>query len=240
MTKIPLPLENEQRKLSGSFLRDVVYAAHDGIITTFAVVAGVVGAELSVGIVIVLGIANLVADGISMGVGNFLGLRSEQIFITNKRKGEEREIKTAPESERNEIREIYREKGFEGKLLEDIVKKITEDEDRWVHVMLHEELGLSHPEEIRPLRNGVFTFISFMLAGSIPLFAYLIPDLGNARFGISILLTLFALFSLGALRTAVMRGNILINALEVLFMGSLAGGAAYFIGFALRSLVGIS
>ena len=106
--------------------------------------------------------------------------------------------------------------------------------------MLHEELGLSHPEEIRPLRNGVFTFISFMLAGSIPLFAYLIPDLGNARFGISILLTLFALFSLGALRTAVMRGNILINALEVLFMGSLAGGAAYFIGFALRSLVGIS
>ena len=221
----------------GGILRDAVYAAHDGIITTFAVVAGVIGADLSGGIVLVLGIANLIADGISMGAGNFLGLRSEQTFIKSEHAAEKQEIEDVPEEEQNEIREIYREKGFEGALLEQIVNTITADKERWAHIMLHEELGLSHPEDIRTMRNALVTFLSFLMAGTVPLVPYLIPWFEDMRFPASIFFTAFALFFVGGIRTIVMRGNIMLNALEVLLIGSLSGIAAYVIGFALRSLV---
>jgi len=230
----------QKQSLGGGVLRDTVYAAHDGIITTFAVVAGVVGADLSAGIVLVLGIANLIADGISMGAGNFLGLRSEQAFITNELKIKEEEIKKNPERERAKIRAAYREKGFEGDVLERIVHTLCEDKERWAHAMLHETLDLSHPENIRPLRNASFTFSSFLLAGAVPLIAYFVPQFGDIRFGASIIFTAAALLSVGALRTIVMRGNVLRNALEILFVGSLAGMAAYAIGFALRAIVHVT
>lgn len=240
MTKPSVDIAESQHGPGGGIIRDAVYAGHDGIITTFAVIAGIVGADLSAGVAIVLGIANLVADGLSMGVGNFLGLQSEQIFVRRQEQIERKEIEDRPEEETEEIRQIYRDKGFEGELLEEIVKKITSDKDRWTHVMLHEELGLQHPEEIRPIRNGLITFGSFMISGAIPLLAYLIPTFSGMRFEASIGLTVMALAGLGAARSIVTRENPFFAALAVLLMGSLAGSAAYFIGFALRSLVHVS
>lgn len=226
-------------QVGGGLLRDAVYASHDGIITTFAVVAGVVGASLPVGVVIILGIANLVADGISMGVGNFLGLRSEQAYIRHQSRKAARTLETQPEREREKLRELYREKGFSGEELEKIVNILSESKKRWVHVMLHESLSLQHPEELKPRAHGTVTFVFFMIAGSVPLFAYVVPGLDGFRFELSIFLTALALLLLGAFRTAVMRGNLLANAFEVLFMGSLAGGAAYFIGALLRLFIDI-
>ncbi|MEX2373682.1 MAG: VIT1/CCC1 transporter family protein, partial [Dehalococcoidia bacterium] len=108
-----LAAEREQ-----SYLRDAVLGGIDGAVTTFAVVAGSIGASLPGGVVVVLGVANLLADGLSMGVGNFLGVRSEAQRREDVRREEHEEIRTAPGGEREEIRQIYAAKGFEGALLE--------------------------------------------------------------------------------------------------------------------------
>jgi len=125
-----------------SYLKDMVYGGIDGTITTFAVVSGVVGAELAPGIVVILGLANLFADGFSMAVSNFLGTKAEQQFLHMIRKEEENEIDLIPEGEREEIRQIYAAKGFEGELLEQVVDVITSNEQVWVDTMLLEEHGL--------------------------------------------------------------------------------------------------
>lgn len=231
----------ELHRLGGGIIKDVVYAAHDGIITTYAVVAGIVGASLPLEIVLILGLANLVADGLSMGFGNYLGSLSEKKYIESERKVEEQEVDDIPDVEREEIRAIYRAKGFDGELLEQVVAKITEDKKRWVDIMMREELDLADPEQLRPLRNGLVTFISFILAGMIPLLSYLpfvrVGDASNSPFWLASLLAAVALFAVGASRSLVTRVNPIMGGLEMLFIGGIAAVAAYGIGAFLRGIL---
>ena len=104
--------ESFHRTGVGGYLRDFVYGANDGIITTFAVVAGVAGANLSASVVLILGFANLLADGFSMAMSNYLGEKSNRDFVATERGREEWEVERLPEEEREEIRKIYRAKGF--------------------------------------------------------------------------------------------------------------------------------
>jgi VIT1/CCC1 family predicted Fe2+/Mn2+ transporter len=126
-----------------SYLRDFVYGAVDGVITTFAVVSGVAGAELSSGIIIILGSANLAADGFSMAVSNFLGTRAERERIERARQIEAEHIRLYPDGEREEIRQIFAAKGFSDKALEQAVELVTSDRKRWIDTMIQEEYGLS-------------------------------------------------------------------------------------------------
>src|SRR5687768_17500256 len=103
---------------SHSYLRDFVYGAVDGTVTTFAVVSGVAGAQLPARIVLVLGVANVVADGFSMAVGNFLATRAERQLLQQARRVEEQHVHDVPAGEREEIRQIYAGKGFTGHDLE--------------------------------------------------------------------------------------------------------------------------
>ena len=103
--------EEEHKESEGQYLGEFVYGAIDGTVTTFAVVSGATGASLSPIVVIILGFANLLADGFSMACGNFLSERSQRDFIEKERKREEWEIKAVPAGEREEIREIFRRHG---------------------------------------------------------------------------------------------------------------------------------
>ena len=156
-----------------SYLGDFVLGAVDGTVTTFAIVAGVVGAAQPNAVALVLGIANLLADGFSMAVGNYLSTKSERQIVDEVREREREHIEHVPEGEREEIRQIFASKGFEGDLLERIVDTITEDHGRWIDTMITEEHGLPL-ETPSPLRAGLVTFAAFVIAGFVPLCAVLL------------------------------------------------------------------
>ena len=121
---------------------DFIYGSIDGAVTTFAIVAGVMGASLPSTIILILGFANLFADGFSMAAANYQASKARNEFVEMKRKQEEWEIDNLEEQEREEIRDIYREKGFKDELLEDVVRIITSKRKVWIDTMMKEELGL--------------------------------------------------------------------------------------------------
>jgi VIT1/CCC1 family predicted Fe2+/Mn2+ transporter len=116
-------------------IKDFVYGATDGAVTIFAVVAGVIGASLSPSIVLILGFANLFADGFSMAIGNYLGTKARAEYIEKQRKREEWEIDNLVDQEKQEIRDIYKNKGFKEELLGEIVRVITSKRKTWVDTM---------------------------------------------------------------------------------------------------------
>jgi len=121
---------------------DFIYGSIDGAVTTFAIIAGVVGASLSPGIILILGFANLFADGFSMAAANYQASKARNQFIEMRRKQEEWEIDNLEEQEKEEIREIYKKKGFKDELLEEVVRTITSRRKVWVDTMMKEEVGL--------------------------------------------------------------------------------------------------
>ena len=223
-----------------SYLKDFIYGSIDGIVTTFAIVSGVIGAELSSGIIIILGLANLLADGFSMGVSNYLGTKSENELIDKAKSEELDHIKHYPEGEKEEIRQIFSKKGFSGDELENAVETITSDLNRWVETMLQDELGFSLSKK-SAIKSGLATLIAFILIGFIPLASFVInwmkPGIIEKPFLYSAVFTGIAFFLVGAYKTKFVGKNWFINGLEVLFVGGSAAFIAFYIGRLLKTLV---
>ena len=223
-----------------SYLRDFVYGAVDGTVTTFAVAAGSVGAGLRSSVVIILGVANLVADGFSMGAGNFLATRSDSQRRERARRDEEQHIRTFPEGEREEIRQIYAVKGFSGDELERVVEVITADRARWIETMLSEELGFpTNPPN--PLRAAASTFIAFVCFGFVPLVAFVMrssfPGFFAAAFTWSAVLTGVTFFGIGALKGRFVDQPWWRSGSETLAVGGVAAFLAFVVGAAIGSIV---
>ncbi|HEX8247170.1 MAG TPA: VIT1/CCC1 transporter family protein [Pyrinomonadaceae bacterium] len=216
-----------------NYIRDWIYGGIDGAVTTFAVVSGVAGAELSPVIVLILGFANLVADGFSMAASNFLGTRAEHEDYTRLKEIEYRHIRVHPEGEREEVRQIYRDKGFEGEELEKAVDLITADKDRWVQTMLTEEYGL--PTEIRSAWIAALsTFTAFVVCGLVPLVPYLFGVKNS--FYISSALTGVTFFIIGSVKSRWSTASWLRSGLETFLVGALAAILAYAVGVLLKGM----
>jgi VIT1/CCC1 family predicted Fe2+/Mn2+ transporter len=177
------------------------------------------------------------ADAISMAIGNYLSTKSEVEYINKEREREEWEIEHIPEGEINEIREIYRKKGFKGKDLERVVEVITSDKKVWVDTMMMQELGLTEADKT-PVKSGIATFIAFIISGCIPLIAFVlalfIPGLLNYSFLLSIILTASSLFVVGSMRSTITGTKWLISGIEMLLIGGLAAIVAYGVGYFLQ------
>jgi len=227
----------QERLASGakpSYLHDWVYGGIDGAVTTFAVVSGVIGAHLPLSTLLILGVANLIADGFSMAAANFLGTRSEQEELASFEEFERRQIERDPKGETEEIRQILITKGFQGDLLEQAVSVIVSDPDKWVHFMLSEEHGLA--SDVRPpLRAALSTFMSFFLCGAIPLAPFIIG--GSNAFVWSCFATAFTFFGIGSLKSRWSVRGWWISGLETLVLGSAAAALAFGVGVLLKKLV---
>jgi VIT1/CCC1 family predicted Fe2+/Mn2+ transporter len=216
-----------------SYLRDFIYGGIDGAVTTFAVVSGVAGARLASGIVVVLGLANLLADGFSMAASNYLGTKADEQQRDRLRRMEERHIDQVPDGEREEIRQIFASQGFAGQDLERAVGIVTADRRRWVDVMLKDEHGiaLTGPSS---LRSAAATFVAFLVVGLLPVLPFLIAASGRPLPGNlyvwSTILTGAAFFAVGAFKSRFVDQSWLTAGVQTLLVASAAAGLAYACG----------
>lgn len=222
----------------GAYLKDMVYGANDGIITTFAIIAGVVGAALPPIVVVLLGIANVLADGFSMALSNYLGTKSERDLFKRERRIEQWEIVHIPEEERAEIRAILVKKGYDGDDLERLTDLIVQNEDFWVDFMMHEELRLSSHGDRKPSAHAFATFFAFVAAGIFPIVPYIFFSDGDLAFQLAIFVTAAALFLVGALRSFFTGMRWSRAGVEMLLIGGAAAVIAFSVGFFVRRLIG--
>jgi VIT1/CCC1 family predicted Fe2+/Mn2+ transporter len=188
------------------FLRQIVFGGNDGIVTTFAIVAGFAGAaadgvaQIGGLAVLVFGLANLFADGVSMGLGEFLSARSQADLYRARRDSELREIARAPSHEELELVEILTQRGVAPEAARDIAARLMPHPEIVAELMMTYEFGMHLPEEESPALNGLFTFGSFVLFGAVPLVPYFLRPADALSFQLSCAATVGALFALGLLR----------------------------------------
>ena len=221
---------------AASYLRDWVLGGIDGAVTTFAVVAGVAGADLSTRVILILGAANLIADGFSMAAGNYSGVKAERDDYRRLREMELRHIKFAPEGEREEIRQIFEGKGFSGEDLSRAVDIVTSHRERWLEIMLAEEYGAPKSDRL-PLKAGAATFVAFLLCGSVPLLPFLFGAGAHALWTAAAM-TGAVFFGIGALKSKWSTAPWWKSALESFVIGMAAAGLAFAVGKLLKDLAG--
>ena len=218
---------------------DAVLGGIDGCVTTFAVVSGVVGAGFSPVVAVVLGFSNLVADGFSMAVSSYESIKTSREFIQSVRDTEQHHIEQVPEGEKEEIRQIFRNKGFSGEVLENIVSTICSDQRLWIDTMLTEEHGIQKTGR-DPLKAAFATFVSFVIVGSVPLVPLLLPAAETGtKFTMSAVLAALMFFSIGALKSRVFSKPVFRSGFSTLLTGGAAAALAYFVGDLLRGLVAV-
>ena len=221
-------------KRGGQYLKDVIYGANDGIITTFAILAGVAGAHLGARVVFLLGLANLLADGFSMAASNYLGTKSEQEFFTKERGTESFEYDERPKEELAEMRTILLKRGYKEEDADGLLDLLFKNKDFWLDIMLKEELAISMPVHMQEsaMKSSLATFVSFTGAGLIPLLPYFLFS-GSGDGGLFMLVsmaTAITLFVMGSLRSVFTGRNFVLAGLEMLFVGGVAATIAYTVG----------
>ncbi|MBF6569698.1 MAG: VIT1/CCC1 transporter family protein [Candidatus Binataceae bacterium] len=210
-------------------IRDLMLGLNDGLVATFAVTSGVAAAFASPRIVVMAGMAEMLGGAISMAAAAFISSRSQVEYYESEMVRERDEMKRWPDRERDEVRAIYRKKGFGGPLLDQIVSHITADPERWGDVMMREELGLHHENLEVPHHSALRVGLSYLGGAAIPILPYLLI---NAPYTItaSAGLTILALFIVGAAKTLVTTRSWWRSGLESLAIGVAAAAVTYSAG----------
>lgn len=229
--------KEHHRTVFSQYLREIVYGGNDGIVTTFAVVAGFTGAQKDPATsavpmisVLLFGLANLFGDGLSMSLGSFLSLRSDQDVYRNEKAKEYDEIVHEPHHELAETIEILRRKKFSDNDAKTIASLYRKNESYWTEFMMKDELDMPNPENEKPLFVALSTFSSFVFFGFIPLLPYVAKFSHVNLFSYSLIFTAIALFLLGLLRSTVARQRPIRGIIETLLVGGVSASAAYFVG----------
>ncbi|MEK7599275.1 MAG: VIT1/CCC1 transporter family protein [Patescibacteria group bacterium] len=230
-------VKNLTHAKGGSYFKDLVYGANDGIVTAFAVVAGVAGASLSPATIIILGAANLLADGFSMAISSYLASESSRDLFSRERLVEALEAARRPASEKKEIRAILKKKGYQGNDLEKMAELIAKNKDFLIDFMMTEELGLWSAQDSRPFREAAATFLAFVVAGSLPIIPYLLIASDPNVFFWSALSAAGALFAVGALRTIFTSKKWFWSGGEMFLIGGAAAFIAYGIGYLVKTIL---
>lgn len=217
-----------------SYVRDWVYGGIDGAVTTFAIVAGVVGADLSARIILIMGLANLFADGFSMAAGNYSGTKTEIDDYRRLQEIEREHIARIPHGEREEVRQLLSRNGLHGRALDEATESITSDHERWVETMMREEHGLASTMR-SPTTAALSTFAAFVICGAVPLlpFALWLPH----AFAISIVATGCVFAVIGASKSRWSLAPAWRSALETLAIGAAAAVVAFLLGRWLKTIV---
>jgi len=244
--EIPDSTEETWHQSEGGFLKPIIFGGLDGILTSFAIVAGAAGGGLSPEVVMILGFSNIFADALSMGVGEFLSSKANNEWILSEKRREEWEMQNYPEGEVQEMIDIYKQKGMEHDDAKLVIETMAKYKDFFVDIMMAQELELQVPDEDHvqeSIREGVVMFLSFATFGALPLLGYVIipatfPELGNdSLFNAACVVTGFVLFFLGSVKSKFANMNWFVSGLETLLLGGACATVAFTIGFYVNGLV---
>lgn len=230
--------------LGSDQIKSIVFGGLDGIITTFSICAAIFGAGLGVEVIILTGVANLLSDGISMGLGDAISGKAEHTFIKNERKREQWEFEHCREAEIEEMIDLYKAKGVKEEDARSILEKMSHYPDFFVdHMMVLELEHMTPSPDDSPIKDGVVTFISFIIFGGIPVLIYVIAwgakyNDPNGIFGIACAATALTLFLLGFVQGKITRLNAFKSGLLMMINGSIAAASAFLIGWGLEEAMG--
>ncbi|MDA1335124.1 MAG: VIT1/CCC1 transporter family protein [bacterium] len=225
-------------RFGGRYIKDVIYGANDGIITTFAIVAGVAGAGLDVFTIVLLGGASLLADGFSMAASNYLGSKSERDFVRHEYEEQAETLREDPATEKGEMQVLLQEQGYDEHDAYTLVELMFKNKKFFTDLMMHEEYELSSHWQPKLNYGAGLTFLAFITAGFIPILPFIFFAEVSNIFLVSVISTAIVLFIVGALRALVTRRSYIFSGIEMLFVGGVASTIAYSVGSMLSSLLG--
>ncbi len=225
-------------KGGGRYIKDIVYGANDGVITTFAIIAGVAGAHIADprATIVLLGVANVLADGFSMAVSNYLGSKSEGDVVSREYRDEAAEIVENPDAEREEMTQLLREEGYADIDAQTLSRLMLKNKSFFADLLMHEEFNVSNHERGPILVGSLLTFGAFVGAGLLPILPFIVFSSITNIFLYSVVSTGVVLFVLGALRSIITKRSFFLSGLEMLLIGGFAASIAYGVGAFLRGI----
>lgn len=225
---LPDPTTPHETRATG-ILRPVVFGANDGLVSNLALVMGVAGANPEPGIIVLAGVAGLVAGAVSMGVGEYISVQSQQELLGYQLEFQRHQLRLTPERERRILTEIYRDRGFTAEEAASFVDRVFSDIEHACRLLIFEEVGLDERSIGSPIGAGIGSFGAFTLGAAIPLFPYLVAS-GGLAFNGSLVISLGALFGLGLAISQLTRRNPLWTGARQLLLGGAAAAVTYGVG----------
>lgn len=222
---------DEQHPHGGDWLREIVFGLNDGLVTTLVFILAV--SSVAHAQVVLIALGELLAGGVSMGLGGYLSSRTGRDILEHRIATERHEIRHEPEEERAELRAIYRRKGLSGSLLDGVIQHLTSDDDRWLRSMVRDELGVVEGEHERPWLQGLLVGGSFMAGALVPIIPYLTP--ASAPGVWAYVLTALTALVLGAVKARYTLKSPLRNGLELLGIVTIGTVAGVLIGLLLHA-----
>lgn len=237
----------ESHQLEGEILKSIIFGGLDGILSSFAIIAGAAGGSLSTETILILGFSNIFADALSMGVGEYLSTTADNEYVISERKREQLELETSPEEEIRGMIDVYTAKGMLAEDASLIARTMSKYKDFFVDIMVTEELKLQLPEpdhQIISIKESVVMFSSFAVFGSLPLLGYIIipflfPEMGvDSLFTAACIITGMVLVILGCVKSLFCAAHWVRSGTETLLLGGACATTAYTIGLYVNGIVG--
>lgn len=224
----------EQHSKAGALFKEFILGGQDGLVNVLGVILGIAIATKDPKLVIIAGLAATFAESFSMAAVAYTSAKAEEDYYKSQEEKEKYEMKTIPDRERKEVRDIYYKKGFRGKLLEDIVKNICSSNRNWLKIMMNEELGLSDVF-ISPVKSAIVVGLAALIGSLIPLASFFFLPIMNAVIG-SLIISAIALFATGAVEAKMTVGSWIRKGIQLAVIGMSAAG----IGFLVGKLLGVA
>jgi VIT1/CCC1 family predicted Fe2+/Mn2+ transporter len=226
---MPDHLHVEKHFRGSEIVRDVVIGMSDGLTVPFALAAGLSGAVDNTAIIVTAGVAEIAAGSIAMGLGGFLAGKTDIEHYAMERARELRETEQVPDREAEEVASIFRSYGLQGDSLQQVVRAIRADRQRWVDFMMRFELGLEEPDPHRARTSALVIAASYIAGGLVPLFPYMLLASTRRALFASVVVTLVALAIFGYVKGVFTVEKPATSAWQTMLVGGLAAAAAFVI-----------
>lgn len=218
-------------------IREVVFGAQDGLISTLALVTAVAAAVTDKSTIVIAGLAGALAGMISMSTGTYLGSKAEREIFEAEIEKEAKELEENPAEEMAELVFLYHQQGLSYHEAREMAEHIASDKELWLRTLVEKELGIDPDLAVSPVKDALTMGGTFILAAMVPIIPYFFMG-GNAAIGISAGATLAALFALGMGKGRLVQRSPILQGLEILVIGAAAAGLGWILGEIVPNLLG--